>query len=84
MSSELQEVVATLQEEKVRYDQLIATSMGKLNELRTSISEELTEDTDSEVAQMIQQMEAEIKMLRSLVDHIYFKLKILSINHHAS
>lgn len=83
MSIELQEIVATLQEEKTRYDQLIATSMDSLNQLRSRSTRE-AQINQQEWEDTIQRMENEVQMLRSLVDHIYFKLKILTLNNYAS
>ncbi|MGD8189286.1 hypothetical protein ACQCN2_04715 [Brevibacillus ginsengisoli] len=84
MSIELQEIVAMLQEEKTRYDQLIAISMDNLNNLRNRKMDDSINEDQGEIEETVQRMESEIEMLHSLVETIYFKLRILTLNNHAS
>lgn len=84
MSIERQEIVATLQSEKERYDLLIANSMDELEKLRQKEFISLTSHQKKELEQLTRSMEQEINMLHSLSNYILFKIKILEIKNHAS
>jgi len=80
MSAELTEMLETLQTEKERYKQLEQQSMCKLLELSVADPTKVTD----ELLQERERIEAEIQMLRNLMDYIDFKRKLLNVNEFAS